>query len=136
MKKVTFLSMFLLATVSLITSCKKDDDDDDDHDGTTAEIVIASPTAGQEFMGGDTVAISATITGTAAMHGWALHLRKVSDQSEVFSADAHDHAASYTIAETWVNNLTEHTELQLEIIATLDHDGNTANKTVNIHCMP
>lgn len=133
MKKITFLSMFLLATVSLVTSCKKDDD----HDETpTAEIVIASPTAGQEFMDADTVNINATITGTAAMHGWELHLRKVSDQTDVFSADAHDHAASYTIAETWVNNLTDHTELQLEIIATLDHDGNTATKTVNIHCMP
>lgn len=133
MKKITFLSLFLLTSLSLITSCKKDDDHDND---PTADIVIASPTAGQEFMGGDTVHINATITSANAMHGWELHLRKVSDQTEVYTNDAHDHAATYTIADTWVNTLTEHTELQLQIIATLDHDGHTATKTVNIHCMP
>lgn len=133
MKKITFLSLFLAATLSFISSCKKDDGHDEE---PTADIAITAPTAGQEYMAGDTVFINATVTGTAAMHGWELHLRKVSDQTEVFSADAHDHAATYTITETWVNNVSDHTELQLEIVATLDHDGHTASKTVNIHCMP
>ena len=134
MKKATILSTFLAALVLLTVSCKKDKETDEHND--TADIQIAAPVADHEYAAGDSVLINATITGKAAMHGWELHIRKTADQSEVFSDEAHDHAAIYTISKYWINNVTVHTMMELEIIATIDHDGHTASKKVAFHCNP
>lgn len=137
MKNIQFLSAILLASALVMTSCKKDKDGDDDHDTVpTAEIQINSPSAGHEYMAGDTVFINATVTGSATMHGWEFQLKNNADQSVIYSNDAHDHAATYTISDKWVNNLAAHTEVKLVVEATLDHDGHTAQKEVVFHCMP
>lgn len=76
------------------------------------------------------------VTGSAAMHGWELVIRKKNDQTVVYSTDAHDHAASYTIHGEWVNNLSSSTPMEAVVTVTINHDGDTAVKSVNFTCQP
>jgi len=134
MKKYLFYLLPTIALAGLVTlnACKKDDD----HHGNEATIEISSPTEGQMVMAGATLAIQATLTGKESLHGWKLELRKKSDGTVLFSADAHDHNLVLTIDESWTNNVTEHTDLELEIWAQLDHDGTLESKVVNLHAHP
>jgi len=134
MKKnaVLLLSSILLFSLVMMNACKKDDHDH----GNEATITISSPTEGQQFHNGETVTIKATLTGTESLHGWKIEIRKKSDGTVLFSEDEHDHATTFTLEKTWTNNLTEHTDLILEVFAQLDHDGLATSKTVNFHAHP
>lgn len=131
MKNLSNYLMVLFGSAVLMAGCKKDE-----HTPNTADIQIAAPVDSHTYEYGDTVSVNATITAPEPMHGWELHLRKTADQSEVYTTDAHDHAATYNVTGYWVNNVTEHTPMELEVIATIDHDGNTASKKVYFHCHP
>ena len=132
MKKFNmYAGIVLVGSVLLVSACKKEEEH-----AHEADIQISAPVAGHTYEHGDTVFINAVITNTDAMHGWDVYLRKTADQAEVFTADAHDHAATYTISQYWVNNVTDHTEMELEVKATIDHDGNTQSKKVTFHCHP
>ena len=129
--------LFLLPTLVLfslvaLNACKKDDG----HHANEATIEISSPTEGQMVMGGATLEIKATLTGRESLHGWKVEIRKQSDNSLVFEADAHDHDLVLNINESWTNNVTEHTNLVLEVFALLDHDGTMTSKKVNFHAHP
>lgn len=133
MKKFLFYLLPTIAIFSLVAlnACKKDD-----HDHNEATIEISSPTEGQMVMAGGNLAIKATLTGTESLHGWKVELRKKADNTVLFTADNHDHQMVLTIDEVWTNNVTEHTDLVLEVFAQLDHDGTFATKTVNLHAHP
>lgn len=133
MKKYLFFLLPILAIAGLVSlnACNKDEDP-----ANEATIEISSPTEGQMVMPGATLAIKATLTGKESLHGWKLELRKKADGTVLFSADAHDHALVLSIDETWTNNVTEHTNLELEIWAQLDHDGALTSKVVNLHAHP
>lgn len=132
MKKY-FFPLFSLLVVStfLLDACKKDEEH-----ANEATIEIITPQEGQMFHSGETVTIQATLTGKESLHGWKVEIRKAADNSVVFEADAHDHALSFAINETWTNNVTEHTNLVLEVFAQLDHDGTLTSKKVNFHAHP
>lgn len=134
MKKylVLLLPILGLFGLTVLNACSKDDHSH----GNDATITIASPTAGQMFHGGEMVPIKATLTGEESLHGWKVEIRKKSDGTVLFTADAHNHAVTLTIDEVWVNNLTEHTDLVLEVFARIDHDGAEVSKTVNFHAHP
>jgi hypothetical protein len=134
MKKYLF---YLLATIAVcglvsLNACKKDDE----HHANEATIEISSPTEGQMVMNGATLEIKATLTGKESLHGWKVELRKKDDGTVLFTADSHDHLMVLTIDETWTNNVTEHTNLELEVFAQLDHDGTMTSKIVNLHAHP
>ncbi len=134
MKKFLFYLLPTIALFSLVAlnACKKDED----HHTNEATIEISSPTEGQMVMPGAILPIKATLTGHESLHGWKVELRKKSDNTVLFTADAHDHDLVLTIDEEWTNNVTEHTELVLEVFAQLDHDGAMTSKTVNLHAHP
>ena len=128
--------LFLLPTIALfslvaLNACKKDE-----HPANEATFDITSPTEGQMVMAGATLAIKATLTGKESLHGWKVELRKKADNTILFTAEAHDHDLVLTIDEVWTNNVTEHTDLVLEVFAQLDHDGTFSSKTVNLHAHP
>lgn len=102
-----------------------------------ATINITAPVTGQEVHSNQAVAIKGNITGFATLHGYKLKLRRTSDNFILDSADVHDHNKDIVINQTLnVGAITTHTELELEVIATLDHDGNTESKKVSFHAMP
>lgn len=133
MKNLKFLFPILFIT-SLFIACDNDKDEDQKLD---ASITIESPTTGQVFEKGDTIHIEADIEAAQELHGWEIVIRKKADNSVVYSEDRHTHGEALHIHEHWVNNVTAHTDLILEVTAALDHSGkNLKTETVSFHCHP
>lgn len=126
------LTAFALFSLLVFNACKKDDHDH----GNEATIEITSPTEGQQFHSGETMTIKATLTGKETLHGWKIEIRKKSDGTVLFSDDEHTHGKTLTVERTWVNNVTEHTDLVVEVFAQLDHDGKSTSKSVNTQAHP
>lgn len=123
----SFLSLF-------VVSCKKDESI---HVLPNASITINSPTATSVYQPNDTVKITGTIASDSILHGYTIYLRNKADKSSISVINVHEHKAIITIDQFWVNTLSaDTTDVELEIIATLDHDGNSIGKKVNFKCIP
>lgn len=120
MQRLTPKSGFLVLAAGLLftalPACKKNDDTPVNH----AEITIDSPREGKDYIG--PVVIQATLVGDQDLHGWEMNIRPVGGGAALFQADFHDHGKTLTINETWTPAVTVQTEVELEIIAILDHD--------------
>jgi hypothetical protein len=127
MRTLLFYSTTILSVTLLITSCKKTDSLSEitPH----ASISITSPFENQKVKKGDTLSIIGKISAPANIHGYKLFIIK-NGLDTVFGKDEHIHGMDVNILQTWVNDLSANADLQLVIIATLDHEGNTANKKV------
>lgn len=133
----TVFSAFLLLLATTFTACDKDDDDATVTPEVPMGITITAPTEGQEVKANQTVTITGTIKAENTLHGYTIYVRKKADNSEVFKNEIHDHAKEITINQAWtVDNFTAHTDLELEVVGVLDHDGNTISKKVSFHAMP
>lgn len=142
MKKHFILSAaIVLASSIVLISCKKDEEDTKNNNNNTppaltANISVAAPVAGTTYESGDEVHIDVTVTADFDMHGYEAYLINLTADDTLWSVDAHDHGSTYTIHEHWTNNVTEHSDMKLKVIATLDHDGSLATKEVAFHCHP
>lgn len=123
--------MIAFAGVLTLDACKKDNSMTNE-----ATFDITSPQEGQMFHAGEIVPIKATLTGKDLLHGWGIELRKKADGTVLLSKSIHEHGMTLTIDETWTNDVTEHTDLELEVFAQLDHDGTKTSKIVNFHAHP
>jgi hypothetical protein len=129
----TALNFLLLLVLTAFSACEDDHVDPEN----SAEITISNPADNGIVSEGQTVNIAGTIVGAHELHGYIINIRRKSDNVVVFSKSNDDHNANITINENWtVGTITEHTEMELEVVATLDHDGNTASKKITIHALP
>lgn len=131
MKKYLFLLAVVVPALLSLNACKKEEDH-----GNEATIDILSPQEGQMFHQGEAVPIKAKLTGKETLHGWEIEIRKKSDGTVLFQKSAHVHDLTLTVDESWTNDVTEHTDLVLEVFAQLDHDGTKTSKSVNFHAHP
>ena len=130
----TAIAAFLLLFSFTLISCG---DDDDKVQPITPTVTITSHTTGQEVKGGQTLNITGTIKAENTLHGYTIYIRKKADNTEVFKKEVHDHQTEIAVNQTWiVDPVTAHTDLELEIVGTLDHDGNTVSSKVSFHAMP
>jgi len=127
----TILLSGLMMMVFTLTSCKKDGNS---KNKTSADITITAPTEMQTFEQNATVNITGTIAYADGLHGYQLIIRKKSDNSVTFQKDEHAHGASINFNQSWVNNLDGHNDMELEVIAIIDHEGNTTSKKLTFHC--
>ena len=124
---------FLLAISASFSACNNDDDDV----VPAAEITITTPADGGIVNAGESVAITGTIAGNTEIHGYTLTVRQKSDSKVLFTKEIHDHSKDITINETWaVDTVAKYKELEMEILATLDHDGNTQSKKITLYALP
>ncbi len=128
--KLATLALFTMLTLAVI-SCTKDEPEPETPKVT---FTVNSPFEGQEFQHNDTVKITGTIEYASGLHGYEVTIRNKADNSVQFDADQHIHGSKIEFNEFWVNNATQHSEMELEIAGILDHDGNKASKKINIHC--
>lgn len=129
--------LLFVATIGLVSSCKKKDDNPSPTPTDNFSISITSPTDMQTFTNGSTVNIKATVSNSTEMHGYDVKItNKSKNNEEVFKKEVHEHGASYTIDESWVNNVTMHSDMELEITVYVDHEGNTKTQHVHFHCHP
>jgi hypothetical protein len=126
------LIVFLIASLSLIVSCKKKIEEAP----VTANISISSISENDTILPSDALHLSGTITGSAEMHGYTVTFTNLTTGNPVFSKVYDLHSASYTLDETWTNNVSDTSTVQLKIVVEKDHDGNLETKTINVVCLP
>jgi len=132
--KIKTIALGLMATATLlVTSCEKDEHNHEP-EPEKATITINTPTEMQTFEEDETVSITGKIEYSKGLHGYQIIIRQKSDNSVKFEKDEHAHGTSINFNESWTNNLHGHNDMELEVIAILDHDGNTTSKKVNFHC--
>ncbi|MFN8698428.1 MAG: hypothetical protein ACK500_06665 [Flavobacteriales bacterium] len=140
MKSISFfLSLALLSTAVVFSSCKKDEEQQEDTTPTPtpqAVITINDPLPNAMFSLNDEVHIDVDITASFEMHGYMVELINETSGEVVWTTDAHDHGNSFHIHDHWVNNVTDHSDMKLRVTAELDHDGATTVKEVHFHCHP
>jgi hypothetical protein len=138
MFRITHTLLGLAALVLIFSACKKKTEKPREEDHTkhphTAEITITSPSAGQAFDHKTTVVISGKIEASEELHGYRLIIRQKSDQAEAFSIQKHAHGKTLSFSESWENNVTGMQDMELEVIAVIDHDGGTVSKKLDFHC--
>lgn len=131
-------NLFLITILSILSftiSCK-DEHDHSDNPAVSADIQIMSPVTGSVFHSGDTVYIKANITSAAELHGFDVVITNASIDSVVFNTNGHAHAKTQNIDTFWVNNVMGHSDMKLDVMAIIDHDGNKTTKSINFHCHP
>ena len=106
------------------------------HEENSATITISSPDPALYFVGGDTVFIQGSVVAESEMHGMTIQLLNDASDSVMFTYSNEEHLASYSFNQFYVNQVSQHTDVRLEVVAELDHDGNEAKKTMLLHFYP
>lgn len=118
-----------LSSILLLSACHQ-------HDEADVQIQITSPLADAMYHLGDTVKIQGTITGNVEMHGYEVKIKNLSQGNVAFITDYHDHGATFTINEFWVNNVITHSDMRLVVKVEVDHNGTMVSDSLNFHCHP
>jgi hypothetical protein len=130
--KRNFSIQIALFCITVLAACTKHAGDMEETI-PAATITFAAPTEGAIYKTGDSVRIQGVAVSSAVMHGCQIAIRNAADTSVVYYAEhVHDHNNTITINHAWKNTLTMATNLQVEVILALDHDGHTGTKTVAI----
>src|SRR5690606_5140928 len=120
-KKIKPIALGLMTTALLFaTSCSKEEPTPEP---AKATITVTSPFENEAFDHNATVSITGKIEYSEGLHGYQIIVRKKSDNSVQFEKDEHAHGTTIDFNENWVNNLDGHNDMELEVIAILDHDG-------------
>lgn len=125
--------------VITISACKKEKEEEQVAEETppvAATITIEEPMTGSTVEPTDTVWIHFGIARSEEMHGYEALLINLTTNDTVWDAHVHDHGTFFHVEDFWVNNVTEHSDMQFKVIAILDHEENTTVKTVDFHCHP
>jgi hypothetical protein len=134
MKQHQFAAVLLFMIVLTgIMSCKKTKHHDDPQPDAV-NINIITPQPAQEYEVGDTVKMDIQITASAPLHGYELHVTRLADTTEIFTVDEDMHSQDIHVQKFFVNDGSKHSDMILEVIANIDHDGNKASKKVQFHC--
>lgn len=99
-----------------------------------ATVTINSPGNDGIFKEGETILINVDAVGEYPLHGWKLKIVNKIKNTTVFEEEQHAHGTEIHLETKWVVKITEHTDMQLQVSAVLDHDGNLETKTANFHC--
>ncbi|MDF3026467.1 MAG: hypothetical protein K0S23_774 [Fluviicola sp.] len=129
--KTSFIIAILASSISL-SACKKDkktNSTTEEENHPTAIITITSPLENDTIQGNFTV--TGTIDGTENLHGYQVTVTNTLNDSIIYQNEVHDHLADFTINQAVSQTYTTFTPLKLEVLVALDHDGNTAVKTVH-----
>jgi mannitol-specific phosphotransferase system IIBC component len=129
----TFKNIAIITLVSFVSfstiSCKKKKENE-------ITIELTSKVEGEKFSKDEKVSIKGTITASREdIHEYTITIKNTTTGATEFSKKEHSHSKSITFDESWVNNVTEHSDLVLTIEAE-DHDGKKETFTAHFHCHP
>lgn len=105
-------------------------------DAAKIAITFAAPLPSTTYHMGDTVHIAATITYAGQMHGFELKLQDSATGNILMDEVKHAHSNKLDVQATWVPVGNVEQVLQLSLIATVDHQGISAEKSVTFHYHP
>lgn len=134
MKLNKYTISLLVAVLMLLQACQK-------KDNTVAtpsqvNISISSPVNGQTFHANDTVMIKADVSYATELHGYEVKITDTSTGLVLYDDAQHVHNDHFSISERWNEKPSTAATLKMEVIAEIDHDGNTANKSILINYKP
>lgn len=134
MKKSVFC--FLVLGIISLTNCNKDEPNNIIEE--QYNITVEKPIEGQNFNLNDEVLIEGVVKGNFELHGYEIQLFNTSNNDSIlYEKFIHTHGEEITISETWINNVSEHSDIRVEVSGLADHEGNDRKtKTINIHCHP
>jgi hypothetical protein len=100
-------------------------------------VLIKSPSEGEVFQFGDIVPVEVEISGAEEIHGWALYLVNWSleEPQVIWNNALHIHNESMTVSDEWLNEVLIDSEIELTVVAYLDHEGNTITTKVNFQAL-
>ncbi len=130
--KINISILAVLITTALLSSCVKHHHSDPPPVESVV-VNIISPNDAQEFEKDDTAFIKARITSPTNLHGYDIKVTRLADTALLIDKHIDDHKAAFDISEFLVNDGSIHTNLELEIKAIIDHDGNFVSKKVQFH---
>ncbi len=128
-----YIKYGLIIALGLVSSCKRDDTTAPE---PTISINIQSPTEGAVVTGGNTLHISADVSSPVDLHGYEWKIRNKDDGTEIGGGEGHVHDRTFSISADYTVNVTNVTNAELEITVIVSHDGEEANKKVNIILYP
>ncbi len=139
MKLVQYtFAIFLLA--ALVVSCEKDEPaaTADEPEEKYMNITITSPENGTIFSQNEIVTIQGEINSNFDAHGYILRFWNSSNNdSLLFETDGHEHGENIPFSTSWTNNLSDTSEVRIEVTASSDHQGTyTEEKNLTITCLP
>lgn len=134
MKNVNrYIKYGLIIALGIVSSCKRDDATAPE---PTININIQSPKEGAIVTVGNTLHISAEVNSPVDLHGYEWKIRDKDNGTEIGSGEGHVHEKNFTISADYTGNVTKVTNAELEITVIVSHDGEEANKKVNITLNP
>lgn len=138
MKKYILNLGILSLSIVMLASCKKDDDHDHGSGTTVPDPVFTFSTLieNDTIQASEVVSMLGTITYGTEMHGYAVKIHNHTTETDLFSADYHEHGASYNVNESWTNNVTDTSEIEVSIAAAIDHTGTLVTKAYHLICLP
>lgn len=134
MKQHIQIAIIAFSIIGVLSACQKKDDTP----AQPAKVVInvSSPANGQLYRKGDSVYINASVSYISELHGYELQLKNKNTGALLYATDEHVHSDAFTIKEAWLDTLSAATDLQLEITAEIDHNGNGSQTEIEFKSQP
>ncbi|MFZ1704756.1 MAG: hypothetical protein WAT79_10455 [Saprospiraceae bacterium] len=127
-KPLNLLFILTLSVFSLaLFSCDKQETEDN-------KVVISfqSPDENQAITSGDSVFLNATITSELSIHGYEIYIHELVTGETILLSAKHTHDEIISIAESWKVMPKENTNVEIEIVALVDHNGKKVKSKRNI----
>jgi hypothetical protein len=118
--------------VAVFISCAKDEPNKQDTFNTRINFI--SPLQDTEFSFGDTIMISAIITSDISMHGYEILIHNKTQKTIIPLKNKHTHGKEIILDENWIVDVKDKTDLEIEIVAAIDHLGNQISATRKVKC--
>jgi hypothetical protein len=122
---------FIAGVIVMTTACKNDV-----VEASSATISFVEPSVGDTLQLGEELHAEGTVQGNGEMHGYELSFTNLANGEVLYDGVSDAHAESYAFHEHWVNNVSDTSRVEVEIIAILDHEGHTQSKKIEVVCLP
>ncbi|MFZ1751041.1 MAG: hypothetical protein WAU01_12645 [Saprospiraceae bacterium] len=126
------LTYFSVVVLVIFLSCTKDESTNQDTFNT--KINFTSPISDAEFTLGDTIVISAIITSDVSMHGYEILIHNKSQKTSYPLKSKHTHGKEISVNENWIVDYNGKTDVDIEIIAAIDHLDNKISSIRKVRC--
>jgi len=126
-----FVIFGIICTIFHI-SCSKDEVGNQDTFNT--KINFISPAEDSEYSFSDTIKISATITSDVSMHGYEILIHNKTKKDIIPLKNKHTHGKEIILDENWIVDVNVKTDLEIEIVAAIDHLGNQISAIRKVKC--
>src|SRR5690606_28638488 len=134
----SLIAFFLVLFSFLTVSCKDDDEKVDPKTPASeaAIITFTSPAMHSVYNQGQIVTVAGKIEAEKEIHGYKIIIRNKTANTETVIKDDHAHGTQVDFSAEWPTQVSQHADMEAEVIVTLDHNDNTISKKVGFHCMP